>query len=60
VPDVSLSESAVKINPFFFFILLKAAVPDTLRAAGVKDRALLESNLSVDSGAKTRLRFGES
>ena len=32
---------------------------DTLRTAGVKDKALLGSNLSVDSGAKTRLGFSE-
>jgi hypothetical protein len=40
--------------------LLKRAVPDTLRAAGAEDKALLGSNLSADSGAKTRLGFGEN
>ena len=35
-------------------------ITDTLQATGAKDRALLGSNLSVDSGAKTRLGFGKS
>jgi hypothetical protein len=32
---------------------------DTLRAAGAEDKSLLGSKLSTDSGAKTRLGFGE-
>jgi hypothetical protein len=40
--------------------LLKASVPDTLRAAGAEGRALLGSNPSADSGAKTRLGLGET
>jgi hypothetical protein len=55
-----MSESAAKINLFFFRYLLKRAVPDTLRAAGAEDKALLGSNLGADSGAKTRLGFGEN
>jgi len=40
--------------------LRKTGVADTLQAAGAKDKALLGSNLSVDSGAKTKLGLGES
>jgi hypothetical protein len=50
-----MSESAAIINPFFIPPLHETASTDTLQAAGAKDRALLGSNLSVDSGAKTKL-----
>jgi hypothetical protein len=53
-----MSESAVKIKPFFLALLLKFAVLDTLRTAGAEDRALQGCNPSADSGAKTRLGFG--
>jgi hypothetical protein len=36
------------------------AVADTLRAAGAEDKAMLGSNLSADSRAKTRLGFSET
>jgi hypothetical protein len=39
--------------------LPKTAIADTLRAAGAEDKPLLGSKLSADSGAKTRLGFGE-
>jgi len=54
-----MSESAAIINPFFISPSHATSSTDTLQAAGVKDRALLGSNLSVDSGAKTRLGFSE-
>lgn len=54
-----MSESAVIINPFFIPPLHETTGTDTLHAAGAKDKALLGSNLSVDSGAKTTLGFGE-
>jgi len=55
----SMSESAAIINLFFIPRLRQTTSTDTLQAAGAKDRALLGSNLSVDSGAKTRLGFSE-
>jgi hypothetical protein len=39
--------------------LYKIPVADTLRAAGAEDKPLLGSKLSADSGAKTKLGFGE-
>jgi hypothetical protein len=54
-----MSESASKIKLFFLSTLLKTAVADTLQAAGAEDKPLLGSKLSADSGAKTRLGFGE-
>jgi hypothetical protein len=54
-----MSESAAIIKPFFLSPLHEASSTDTLQAAGAKDRALLGSNLSVDSGARTRLGFSE-
>jgi hypothetical protein len=54
-----MSESATIIKLFFIPRLHKTTNTDTLQAAGAKDRALLGSNLSVDSGAKTRLGFSE-
>ena len=54
-----MSESAAIINPFFVSPLHETTSTDTLQAAGAKDKALLGSNLSVDSGAKTRLGFSE-
>jgi hypothetical protein len=54
-----MSESAATIKPFFIPPLHETTSTDTLQAAGAKDRALLGSNLSVDSGAKTRLGFSE-
>jgi hypothetical protein len=55
-----MSESAAIIKLFFVPSLPKTSVADTLQAAGAEDKALLGSNLSVDSGAKTRLGFSES
>ena len=54
-----MSESAAKVKLFFVPPLHKTSCADTLRAAGAEDKALLGSNLSADSGAKTRLGFGE-
>ena len=60
-----MSESATKIKRFFrstcFFVplLLHTAIADTLQATGAEDRPLLGSKLSADSGAKTRLGFGQ-
>jgi len=39
--------------------LLKTIAVDTLQAAGAEDKPLLGSKLSADSGAKTKLGFGE-
>jgi hypothetical protein len=39
--------------------LLHTAEADTLQATGVEDKPLLGSKLSADSGAKTRLEFGQ-
>jgi hypothetical protein len=54
-----MSESAAKIKPFFlsFFLpWLRNVIPaDTLQTDGAEDKALLGSNLSADSGAKTRV-----
>jgi hypothetical protein len=55
-----MSESAAKNNLFFRSTLRWTPVADTLRATGAEDKALLGSNLSADSGAKTRLGFGEN
>jgi hypothetical protein len=46
-------------SSFFVPPLPNIAVTDTLRAAGAEDKPLLGSKLSADSGAKTRLGFGE-
>jgi len=48
------------IKYFFISPLHEATITDTLQAAGAEDRALLGNNPSADSGAKTRLGFGES
>jgi len=40
--------------------LLKTIATDTLQATGAEDKPLLGSKLSADSGAKTRLGFGET
>jgi len=53
-----ISESAWRIKRFFFPRLHKLLALDTLRLAGAEDKALLGSNLSADSGAKTRLGLG--
>ena len=53
-----MSESAANVNPFFLPPLHKTTIADTLLATGVEDKALLGSNLSANSGAKTRLGFG--
>jgi hypothetical protein len=58
-PISNMSESAAIINPFFRLTVARNYQHDTLQAAGTKDKALLGSNLSVDSGAKTRLGFSE-
>ena len=50
-----MSESAANVKLFFIPALRRTAPSDTLQAAGAGDRALLGSNLSTDSGAKTRL-----
>jgi hypothetical protein len=46
-------ESAAIINPFFIPPLHEPISTDTPQAAGAKDRALLGSDLGIDSGAKT-------
>ena len=56
----SMSESATTVNLFFLSSLAETAVSDTLPATGAEDRALLGSNPSADSGAKTKLGFGET
>jgi len=50
-----MSESAAIIKPFFILPLHETTSTDTLQTAGAKNRALLGSNLSADSGVKTRL-----
>jgi hypothetical protein len=54
-----MSESATRIKPFFVPILCKITLADTLPTAGAEDRALLGSNLSADSGAKTTPGFSK-
>jgi hypothetical protein len=54
-----MSESAAKFKLFFLSPLHPLALVDTLQAAGAEDKPLLGSKLSADSGAKTRLGFGE-
>jgi hypothetical protein len=54
-----MSESAVIFKLFFGPPLPNIAITDTLQAAGAEDEPLLGSKLSADSGAKTRLGFGE-
>jgi hypothetical protein len=39
--------------------LYKTTIAGTLLLAGAEDKPLLGSKLSADSGAKTRLGFGE-
>ena len=50
-----MSESAVIIKHFFVPSCATLLAPHTLQADGAEDKALLGSNLSADSGAKTRL-----
>jgi len=50
-----LSESAAIIKSFFVPSCVILMAPHTLRADGAEDKALLGSNLSADSGAKTKL-----
>jgi hypothetical protein len=40
--------------------LLHTAIADTLQATGAEDKPLRGRKLSADSGAKTRLGFGET
>ena len=47
-------------SSFFVPPLHKLASANTLQATGPEDKPLLGSKLSADSGAKTRLEFGES
>jgi hypothetical protein len=54
-----MSESAGIIKLFFVPWLFKTAIADTLQATGAEDKPLLGNKLSADSGAKTRLGFGE-
>ena len=54
-----LSESAAIVNPFFPTIVAQNHHRDTLQATGAEDKPLPGGNLSVDSGAKTRLGFSE-
>ncbi len=53
-----MSESAAIFKLFLVSWLRKTAPANTLQATGAEDKALLGSNLSADSGAKTRLGFG--
>jgi len=55
----NISESAAKFKLFLLPSLHQLARVDTLQAAGAEDKPLLGSKLSADSGAKTRLGFGE-
>jgi hypothetical protein len=55
-----MSESAAKIKLFFVPLLLHSAKADTLQATGAEDKPLRGRKLSADSGAKTRLGFGET
>jgi len=48
-----MSESAAIVKRFFFHWLRKIALADTLQTDGAEDKALLGSNLSADSGAKS-------
>ena len=50
-----MSESAAIIKHFFVPSCATLLVPNTLQADGAEDKALLGSNLSADSGAKTKL-----
>ena len=50
-----MSESAVRVKHFFFSSLRNSAFTDTLLPDGAEDKATLGSDLSADSGAKTRL-----
>jgi hypothetical protein len=55
-----MSESAAEVNQFFLPLLLTITILDTLRVAGAEDRAPQGCDPSADSGAKTRLGFGET
>jgi hypothetical protein len=55
-----MSESAATIKLFFVPPSHRLAVVDTLQTPGAKNKPLLGSKLSADSGAKTRLGLGES
>ena len=56
-----MSESAANVKLFFpFHSCLESIQADTLLPDGAEDKALLGSNLSADSGAKTRLGFRAS
>jgi hypothetical protein len=48
-----------KSSGFFVPLLLHTAIADTLQATGAEDKPLRGRKLSADSGAKTRLGFGE-
>ena len=53
-----MSESAAKFKLFVLPPLHQLARVNTLQTAGVEDKPL-GSKLSADSGAKTRLGFGQ-
>jgi hypothetical protein len=53
-----MSESAAIIKSFFVPSCATLLAAHTLQADGAEDKALLGSNLSADSGAKTRLGVG--
>ena len=56
-----MSQSAANVKLFFpFHSCLESIQADTLLPDGAEDKALLGSNLSADSGAKTRLGFRAS
>ena len=55
-----MSESATLVKPFFVPPLHGVQIADTLQATGAEGKPLLGSKLSADSGAKTRLGFGEN
>ena len=50
-----MSESAAIIKSFFVPSCATLLATNTLQPDGAEDKALLGSNLSADSGAKTRL-----
>src|SRR6516165_11708971 len=60
-PLCHMSESAANVKLFFpSHSCLESIQADTLLPDGAEDKALLGSNLSADSGAKTRLGFRAS
>jgi hypothetical protein len=55
-----MSESAANVKLFVSsHRCVKLPFANTLQATGAEDKPLLGSKLSADSGAKTRLEFGE-